>query len=219
MKIIIIGGRGTPTVIADQIEDARTRCGMNIEVLGLALDDLSGGPSVNGYPILCPIRELHEQYGKYDDVKYIYQLYRMDVLKERSKILYELDFPAEKYCNFIHPSVMIARSVNIGYGNVILCNCSVNTNSRIGNFNTFLYGTHFGHDTTMGNNNFVASQACIGSGLHIGDMNFVGLKATLGNNIHIGNRNIVGQCSNVLKELSDDLTVIGNPAHILKKRA
>ena len=54
MKIVIIGGRGTAIVIADQIHDARERFGSNIEVLGLALDDRSGGDSINDY-LYCVI--------------------------------------------------------------------------------------------------------------------------------------------------------------------
>ena len=52
MKIVIIGGRGTAIVVADQIYDAHQRFGMDVEVLGLALDDHSGGDDVSGYPIL-----------------------------------------------------------------------------------------------------------------------------------------------------------------------
>lgn len=51
-KIIIIGGRGTAVVIADQIHDAKQRYNVPIEMLGLALDELSGGDSISGYPIL-----------------------------------------------------------------------------------------------------------------------------------------------------------------------
>jgi hypothetical protein len=51
-KIVLIGGRGTAIVIADQINDARVRFGVPIEVLGLALDDISGGPSISDYPII-----------------------------------------------------------------------------------------------------------------------------------------------------------------------
>ena len=69
-KIIIIGGRGTAIVIADQIYDAATRFGKEIEVLGLALDDHSNGDDVTGYPILCDIKDLYMKYGKYEDIKY-----------------------------------------------------------------------------------------------------------------------------------------------------
>lgn len=92
-KIIIIGGRGTAIVIADQICDARKRFNASIEVLGLALDDLSGGDSISGYQILCGIKDLYQKYGIYDDVKFLYSLYRPDCMDERTKILYDLNIP------------------------------------------------------------------------------------------------------------------------------
>ncbi len=214
MKIIFIGGRGTAIVVADQMWDAKQRFGMDIEVLGLALDDRSGGDEINGYPILCDIKDLYEKYGRYEDVKFIYQLYRPDVMRERTAILNNLNIPMEKFTNFIHPSVMVAKSAKIGIGNVILANAVVNCNAIIGNFNTVNSGTLLGHDITIGNNNYFAGQVCVGSGLTIGNMNFIGLNTSIRNGITIGDGNIVGMSSNITKSVGDDNVLYGNPAVI-----
>ena len=214
MKIIFIGGRGTAIVVADQMWDAKQRFGMDIEVLGLALDDRSGGDEINGYPILCDIKDLYDKYGKYDDVKFIYQLYRPDVMRERTAILNNLNIPMEKFATFIHPSVMVAKSAKIGFGNVILANAVVNCNAIIGNFNTVNSGTLLGHDITIGNNNYFAGQVCVGSGLSIGNMNFIGLNTSIRNGISIGDGNIVGMSSNITKSVGDDNVLYGNPAII-----
>lgn len=214
MKVIFIGGRGTAIVVADQMWDAKQRFGMNIEVLGLALDDRSGGDEINGYPILCDIKDLYDKYGKYDDVKFIYQLYRPDVMRERTAILNNLNIPIEKFATFIHPSVMVAKSAKIGIGNVILANAVVNCNAIIGNFNTVNSGTLLGHDITIGNNNYFAGQVCVGSGLTIGNMNFIGLNTSIRNGITIGDGNIVGMSSNITKSVGNDNVLYGNPAII-----
>lgn len=213
-KVIIIGGRGTAIVIADQIYDAHNRFGMQIEVLGLALDDRSSGNEISGYPILCGIRELYEQYGRYEDVKFIYSLYRPDVIHERTEILKSLSIPSEKFMNFIHPSVMLAKSACIGYGNIILANVVVNCNVKMGNFNTVNSGTLLGHDIIIGNNNYFAGQVCVGSGLVIGNENFIGLNSSIRNGITIGNENVVGMSSNITKNVGDKNILYGNPAQI-----
>ena len=144
MKVVIIGGRGTAIVIADQIFDASYRYGEKIEVLGLALDDHSNGDEISGYPILCDIKDVYDKYKNYKDVKFIYSLYRPDVMFERTQLLYSLNIPVEKFMNFVHPSVMLSKSTSIGFGNVFLANVVVNCNTVLGNFNTVNSGTLLG---------------------------------------------------------------------------
>lgn len=217
MKYVIIGGRGTAIVIADQVCDAHHRFGMDVEVLGLALDDRSNGDSISGYPILCDIRDVYNRYKDYNDVKLIYSLYRPDVMYERSQLLYSLNIPTEKFANFIHPSVMFAKTAVIGYGNVLLANVVVNCNVVIGNFNTVNSGTLLGHDIKVGNNNYFAGQVCVGSGLTIGNMNFFGLNTSIRNGIEIGDNNVVGMSSNITKDVSSNNVLYGNPAQIKPK--
>lgn len=212
MKVVIIGGQGTPIVIADQMFDAHKRFNMDIEVLGLALDDKTMGGEISGYPILCGIREAYDKYGKYDDVQFVYSLYRNDQIRERTAILKSLNIPTERFMNFIHPSAMVARSVKMGYGNVVLANCVINSNAILGNFNTFNSGTLIGHDITMGDNNFFAAQVTVGSLLSIGNMNFFGLNSSIKGGVHIGDGVLIGQMSNVTKDFEDDVVIFGNPA-------
>lgn len=211
-KIIIIGGRGTAIVIADQVCDAIERYNVPIEVLGLALDDRSGGDSINNYPILCGIKDVYEKFKKNNDVKFIYSLYRPDLMDERSELLYSLGIPKEKFANFIHPSVMISKSAIMGFGNVLLANVVVNCNTKIGDFNTINSGTLLGHDSIIGNNNYFAGHVCVGSGLKIGNRNFIGLNTSIRNGIGFGDRNIIGMSSNVTKPVGNDMVMYGNPA-------
>lgn len=216
-KIIIIGGRGTAIVIADQIYDATIRYGQDIEVLGLALDDRSNGNEVSGYPILCGIKELYDVYGKYDDIKFIYSLYRPDLMRERTQLLYNLNIPLDKFTNFIHPSVMLAKTAKMGFGNVLLANVVVNSNVVLGNFNTINSGTLLGHDISVGNNNYFAGQVCVGSGLKVGNENFVGLNSSIRNGIVMGDNNIVGMSSNITKDVTNNNVLYGNPAIVKPK--
>lgn len=212
MKVVIIGGRGTAIVIADQIYDAHIRFGLDLEVIGLALDDHTMGDSICGYPILCGIREVYDKYKDDSDVKFIYSLYRDDQIRERTKILEDLHIPSDKFFNFIHPTALVCRSVKMGYGNVILANCIINSNTIIGNFNTFNSGTLIGHDNILGNNNFFAAQVTVGSLTEIGDQNFIGLNSAIRTGVKLQGGNLVGQASNLTKTFPPDTTIFGNPA-------
>ena len=211
-KIIMIGGKGTAVVIAEQLIHAIEKCNYDAEFLGFAFWDPSM-TEVLGRPILFQdYEEMKKKYLKYDDVKFIFQLYRPDAIAERCGWRNRIDLPLEKYTNFIHPFAYMAGSAKMGYGNVVLANGVINSNAVIGNFNTFNSGTLIGHDTTVGDSNFFAAQVCVGSGLHIGDRNFVGLNSCLRNELTIGNDCIVGMASNVTKNLHDGAIAFGNPA-------
>lgn len=217
-KIIIIGGKGTAVVIAEQLIHAIEKCNYDAEFLGFAFWDPSM-TEVLGRPILFQdYEEMKKKYLKYDDVKFIFQLYRSDVIEERCGWRDRINIPLEKYCNFIHPFAYVAGSVKMGYGNVVLANTVINSGATIGNFNTFNSGDLFGHDTTIGDSNFFAAHACLGSNVHIGNMNFFGISCCVKNKTTMGDKNIIGQCANVVKDIDSNLVMIGNPAKPLEKK-
>lgn len=215
-KIIIIGGKGTAVVVAEQIIDAIERFGYNAEILGFAFDDPTMD-HVMEYPILCHSYEVNEIYSRYDDVKFLYLMYRSDLIKVRSELRDSFCISKEKFLTFIHPTAYVARSVKIGFGNIILANCVFNSNATLGDFNSFMAACFIAHDTNVGNSNFFAAHTCIGSGINIGDMNFFGLNCCVKNKVAIGNCNIIGQCANVVKNVESDIVLIGNPAKPLIK--
>ncbi len=216
-KIIVIGGKGTAVIIAEQIYDTQQRFGKKIEFLGFAFDDEAFGDSINDFPILCKTYNAYKEYGKYEDVKFIYSLYRPDLLKERVALRESYNIPLDKYYTFIHPSALVTRSVKMGVGNVILANTVVNSNAVIGNFNTINVNCLIGHEAVIGNNNFFAGHVTLGSNTKMGKGNFIGVNSSLKNFITIGDDSIVGMCSNATKDIETGQVVYGNPAKVMNK--
>ena len=216
-KIIIIGGKGTAVVIAEQLIHAIDKCNYDAEFLGFAFWDPSM-TEVLGRPILFQdYQAMKEKYLKYDDVKFIFQLYRSDVIEERCGWRDRIGIPINKYCNFVHPFAYVAGSVQMGYGNVVLAHSVINSGAKIGNFNTFNSGDLFGHDTSIGDSNFFAAHVALGSNVKIGNMNFFGINSCVRNKTIMGDKNLVGQCANVVKNVENGVTLIGNPAKPLIK--
>jgi acetyltransferase EpsM len=216
-KIIIIGGRGTAVIIAEQIYDASNRFNAKVEVLGFAIDDPAYGSEINGFPILCATREVKNKYANYNDVKIIYSLYRPDVMKERIELLKSYEIPEEKFATFVHPSALITKSAEIGVGSVILANAVVNSNAYIGIFNTINSNCLIGHDSKINNYNYFAAHVCIGSNLSIGNGNFFGMNSNIRNFLKIKDYNIIGMGSNVVKDVESSSVLYGNPAQSVEK--
>lgn len=216
-KVVIIGGKGTAVVIAEQIYDAHERFGMDIEVLGFAFDDPAYKDGINGWPVLCGTREAYDMFKDDESVFFVFALYRSDLLKERIALRESLNIPIDRFLSFVHPSAYIAKSAQLGKANIILANCAINCNVVMGNYNTMQTGSLIGHDTRLGDNNFIAAHTCIGSNLKIGNGNFTGLNCSIKNFVEMGDYNLIGMASNVVKNVSDGNLLIGNPAKPLIK--
>jgi len=211
-KVVVIGGIGTAVIIAEQIYDTAKRFDVDFDFLGFAFDDESFGDSINGFPLLCKTYDVMKVFGDDEDVKFIYSLYRPDLMEVRSRLLETYGIPDERMFTFVHPFAVVARSAQIGVGNAILAHVVVNSNVRMGNNNTFNAGALVGHDSTLGNNNFCAGHVAIGSNIVMGDGNFIGLNSSLRNFIRVGNHGVIGMQSNLTKDLQDNQVVYGNPA-------
>ena len=213
-KVVIIGGKGTAVNVAENIYDAQLK-GQKIEMLGFAFDDESFGKEINGFPILCKTFNAYEKYKNFNDIKFIFQLYRADLMRERSKLLNSYGIPIDKYCSFVHPSSMVAKSVEVGAGCAVLANSVINSNAVIGNHCTILSNSTIGHDTKMGENNFIATNVGIGSSINIGCANFFGINSAYRESITIGDHCVFGMGSVVVKSIPSGVKVVGNPAKII----
>lgn len=210
-KVVIIGGKGSAVVVGEQIYDAQMK-GANVEFLGYAFDDPNYGTEINGFPIVSKTTEAFSKFENDINVKFIFQLYRPDLMKERIGLLQSYNIPNNRYFTFIHPSCVISRSAEIGVGSAIMANCVINSNVQIGSHCTVHSNSLIGHDTSLGDYNFIAAHNVVGSNNRVGESNFFGLNSTFNNYLEIGNNCFVGMASNVIKNIKSNSKVYGNPA-------
>lgn len=210
-KIVIIGGKGSAVVVGEQIYDAQKR-GADVEFLGFAFDDEQFGSEINGFPILAKTHDVFSKFEKQKEVKFLFQLFRPDLMKERIELLKSYGIPLDRFAKFVHPSVVLSNSARIGYGTSIMANAVVNANAIIGNHCTIHSNSLIGHDTSMDDYNFIAAHNVIGSNNKIGSANFMGINSTYNNYITIGDNCFVGMASNVIKNIVSGTKVYGNPA-------
>ena len=216
-KIIIIGGKGSAVVIAEQIVDT-SRVNKNVEFLGFAFDDEAFGSEINGFPILAKTYDVYDKYKVDEDVKFIFSIYRPDLINERIALRDSYGIPESRWVNFVHHSAYVADSVKMGHGNVILANSVINSNAKLGNFNTIQSNVLIGHDNHIGDSNYFTGHCAIGSNNTIGSGCFFGLNTSVNNYINIGNYVFCGMASNVIKSIEDEKMVYGNPAREVERK-
>lgn len=69
-----------------------------------------------------------------------------------------------------------------------------------------------GHNSSIGENCLLVTQCVIGGSSVIGDNAFIGINALVKNKVHIGNNATVAMGAVVVKNVSENATVLGNPA-------
>ena len=76
---------------------------------------------------------------------------------------------------------------------------------------------HIAHNVKIGKNCQIVCQVGIGGSAEIGDNCFVGIGASIRNQIKIGKNVMVGMGAVVVKDVPDNMTIIGNPANPIPK--
>lgn len=124
-----------------------------------------------------------------------------------------IDFP-----NIVAPTVVFLdeKSVKMGKGNILGCNCFVSCNVKIGDFNIFNGYIPIGHDVCFGSYNVVMPSCNISGGVAIGDQNFLGVQSVILQNITIGDATRIGAGSVVMRNTRDGYLYLGSPAKIIE---
>ena len=210
-KVIIIGGKSSATLVADYIYDAQLKYAMPIECIGFAYNEEPIGADINGFPVLSRIEDVYKKYKDNKEINFIFQSYDIQSMQKTINFKDSLGIPLDRYCTFIHPSCMIARSATIGIGTIILAHTVVNSKAKVGQFNSLMSGVTIGHDAVVGNYNLIATQAIVAN-IVMGDRNFLGINATTNNKMTIGDDCMIGMASNVVKDVPSGTKCFGNPA-------
>jgi sugar O-acyltransferase (sialic acid O-acetyltransferase NeuD family) len=214
-KVIILGGIGNGSVIANAIIDANKRGDNTWQVEGYINDRITIGEKIEDLPVLGKTNEIKSFIDK--DYYFINTIFRIDGQQERINLFESFGIPVEKLATFIHPLSYIAPNVKLGHGSVIMPNVSISSGTSFDLSCLIMVGATIGHDNKVGKYCHFAAQCCVGAYTNIKDGVHIGLNATTRENITIGQNSTLGMGSVLTKDIGDNEIWVGNPARFLRK--
>lgn len=119
--------------------------------------------------------------------------------------------------SLIHPTAVVSPSVSIGYGTVVMPNAVINADTKIGAGVIINSCAVIEHDCIIGDYSHVCPNAALAGGVSVGQHSWIGIGSSVIQLRSIGSNTIVGAGAAVVNDVTDDETVIGNPAKPLKR--
>lgn len=133
----------------------------------------------------------------------------------RRKVYESLAEKKQFPCNAIHASAIICPSTTIGKNGVMIgAGVIINPLSKIGNGVICNTGCVIEHDCIIGDFAHISPGAILCGNVAIGENSFIGAGSVIKQGITIGKNVVVGAGSVVVKNISDNVTVYGNPAQL-----
>lgn len=215
-KVLIIGGVGSGSVIAEAIKDANKKGDNRLEVVGFLNDKANAGDILDGTPVIG--KHTKENIAKYyaEGYKFLYSLHRIGGEEHMINLFNDLGLKEEMLETFIHPTAYVAPNVIVDPGCVIMPYVMISSAAHISLNTLIMTGATVGHNTTTGLFSHIASQAVVGAYITMGKGSNVGLNATVLEYKTIGEYSVVGMGSVLTKNVPDREIWVGNPAKFLR---
>ncbi len=214
-RVIIIGGKGNGSVIANAINDANKKGFKEWVFTGFLNDHTSPGTRIENLPVLGSLQTCDEYIR--NGYFFIYTIYRIDGQKERIQLFRSLNIPDSQLAVFIHPDTYISPDSVLKPGTVVMPGSIISSGVTIGRGSLLMPGSFVGHNTIIGDHCHLAARSCLSSMITTEEGVHIGLNATVRENLKIGKYSTLGMGSVLLSDIGTEEIWAGNPARFIRK--
>ena len=137
--------------------------------------------------------------------------------RERIRLAREVNDRGGQLTSLIHPSAVMAPGIPIGAGSVILAGAVVNVGTKIGRCVIIHSNATVDHDGQLEDGIQVCPSAALAGEVTCRREAFIGIGARVIQGRTIGERAVVGAGAVVIEDVPPDVTVVGNPARIVRR--
>tara|TARA_R110002060_G_scaffold41587_3_gene53125 strand:- start:3352 stop:4014 length:663 start_codon:yes stop_codon:yes gene_type:complete len=213
MKNVVLIGAGTALLYSIDIVEKEGK----YNIIGIIDSSLEISKELYGYKIIGRQENLLDLIKDYNINGGIITIgdnwTRYNIYQEILKIK-----PDFNWYNAMHPSVIIGKNVNLGFGILVMAGVIINSGATIGNFCHLYTSANIEHDCIIGNYASISAGSITGGYVELGEFAAVTLGVTVFDRTKIGRNSVVGAGSLVVKDLPENVLAYGNPAKIIRPR-
>lgn len=210
-KIVLVGGGGHCKVIIDIIKSNN-----NYEIVGVT-DTQGIGQNILDIPIIGNDDMLLNLYSKGVENAFVC-IGALNNIALRDKIFYKLKKIGFKIPKLIHKDAMISPYAEVQNGTCVMAGAVINPEAVIGENCIINTSSVIEHECVIGRNTHISPKSCIAGGTNIGYNCHIGMGSCIIQGKNIGNNTIVGAGAVVINDIEDNVTAVGVPAEIIKRR-
>ena len=201
MKIIVLGTSGYSQMLKDYISDSE------IEVVAYTVDSqFITSSEIDGVPVI-PLEDLDNMYVS-SEIQLALGIGYTKLGNLKKDIYNRCKAMGFQFYNYVHPSVIIDKTVDMGEGNVLFENVVIQKHAKIGSGNLFFSNVAIMHDNHIGN--FTTFCACsVSNGfVHVDDCCFIGANATIRDGVTIKSNTLIGAGTYVNHSTEENTAVL-----------
>jgi len=125
-------------------------------------------------------------------------------------------FEGKFHNGIFHRSAVLAPTVIIGEGTVVMANASINAEVIIGNHCIINTGATVEHECQLGDFVHISPNSALAGDVIVGEGSHIGIGAVVIPGVKIGKWVTIGAGAVVLEDIPDFAVVVGNPGKIIK---
>jgi sugar O-acyltransferase (sialic acid O-acetyltransferase NeuD family) len=117
-----------------------------------------------------------------------------------------------------HPTAIVGARADVGAGTLIAAACVLTVDLWIGRYVTLNRASHVAHDCSVADFATVAPGTMLSGNVRIGEGADLGTGVSFVHGVRVGSWSIIGAGAVVTHDIEDDVTAVGVPASVVKRR-
>lgn len=188
------------------------------EIIAL-FDNNDVAPAVDGVPLYIGESGFVAWANTVTSLNEVIGLVAIGGARGRDRLAIQILFQTRglRSTSVIHPDASVCASANLGAGTQVLAQAVVAAEVRIGQVCIINHHASVDHECVLGNGVHVAPGATLCGCIAIGDNVMIGAGAVILPRLSIGSDSVIGAGALVTKNVPPGVTVMGNPARIVRK--